>query len=89
MHGTAVAKKRAAQMDIADKVRVLVQAAPKPMAYSVPAAALVSGIGRSSLYELMRDGTLPSVRVAGRRLILESDLRALLEGARTDSTAQA
>jgi len=37
------------------------------------------GLSRSTLYKLMR-GTLPSVRVGGRRLIPVDGLEALLKG---------
>lgn len=48
------------------------------LAYSVPEAALASGIGRSTLYVLMDEGALAFVKVRGRRLILVSALRSFL-----------
>lgn len=44
------------------------------IAYSVAEAATVSGLGRTTLYSLMREGVLPSRMIAGRRLIRRDDL---------------
>ena len=47
----------------------------EPLALQIPDAVKLSGIGRSSIYEAIRDGRLP-IRKAGRRtLILADDLR--------------
>jgi excisionase family DNA binding protein len=40
-----------------------------PLAFSIPDAVAYSGLSRSRIYALMRDGLLPSVQVGGRRLI--------------------
>jgi excisionase family DNA binding protein len=53
-----------------------------PISYRIEDAAKVTGISRSSLYALISDGTLRSVKAAGRRLILADDLRAFLESQR-------
>jgi excisionase family DNA binding protein len=50
----------------------------QPLAVSVPAATRAAGIGRTRLYEAMRDGELASCKVGKRRLILLEDLRAWL-----------
>ena len=50
-----------------------------PIAYTVPVACKLGGIGLTKLYELMTSGELPSVKVGRRRLIMADDLRALLE----------
>jgi excisionase family DNA binding protein len=39
----------------------------------------VSGLSRSTIYELLRAGKLRAVKIGGRRLILREDLQALLE----------
>ena len=52
------------------------------LAYTVDQACWAAGLGRNSLYDLMNSGTLPSRRVAGRRLILREDLLAVLRGAK-------
>jgi excisionase family DNA binding protein len=49
-----------------------------PLAYRIPVAARVSGLGRSTIYREIENGALPSVKVAGRRLILHADLQAYL-----------
>lgn len=48
------------------------------LAYRVDDAARASGLSRSTLHELIGTGALPSVKIAGRRLILVDDLRQLL-----------
>ena len=49
------------------------------LALRINDAVAVSGLSRSSLYNLINEGTLPSRKIAGRRLILREDLRRLLE----------
>ena len=39
----------------------------------------VSGLSRSTIYELLKAGKLRAVKIGGRRLILRQDLQALLE----------
>jgi excisionase family DNA binding protein len=46
------------------------------IALRIPEAAYISGLSRSTLYALMGEGKLPSVKVGGRRLILRTDLEA-------------
>ena len=55
------------------------EAEPKRLAYSVKDAVIVSGLSRSFLYQLIKDGTLASTKIGGRRLIRHADLAALLE----------
>jgi excisionase family DNA binding protein len=54
-------------------------AGPERLAYGIADAAIVSGISRSKLYELLKDGALPSVKIGARRLIRARDLAELLE----------
>ncbi len=49
------------------------------LAYSVAEAAQVSGIGRTTIYALIANGRLASVKVGGRRLVRHIDLEALLD----------
>jgi excisionase family DNA binding protein len=42
-------------------------------------AAEALGIGRSKLYELLRDGVVPSVTIGACRRIVVSDLAAVIE----------
>jgi excisionase family DNA binding protein len=50
------------------------------LAFTIDQACAAAGLGRNSIYDLMNSGTLPSRRVAGRRLILREDLLAVLRG---------
>jgi len=50
------------------------------LAYPVPIAVQMSGLSRSRLYDLMKNGDLRSVKRGGRRLILKADLEAFLVG---------
>jgi len=49
-------------------------------------AATVLGVGRSKVYELMRAGTLGSVRIGSCRRIPAQDLQALVEALRQTAT---
>jgi excisionase family DNA binding protein len=51
------------------------------LAYRVPEACHLLGIGRTSLYELVRDGKLKLVKIAGRTLVPHSELERLLRQA--------
>lgn len=53
---------------------------PAVLAYRINDAAKVAGLSRSSLYNLIKDGELRSIMVAGRRLIPADALRELLRG---------
>ncbi len=61
--------------------------ASTPIAYRIDDAARVSGLSRTTLYELIGSGALPSVKAGGRRLILADDLRAFLTAQREDTVA--
>lgn len=49
-----------------------------PLAHRIPDACQRIGVGRSSLYELIKTGQLRTVRIAGRTLIPESELQRLV-----------
>jgi excisionase family DNA binding protein len=49
-----------------------------PLTVTVNEAKRISGLGRSKLYELIKQGRLESVRVDDRRLINWASLRRLL-----------
>ena len=51
------------------------------LSYTISEAVATTGISRSSLYELINNGDLKSIKVAGRRLIRAEDLQAMLENA--------
>jgi excisionase family DNA binding protein len=50
-----------------------------PLAHRVNTVATLTGLCRSQIYNLMRDGTLPFVEVGKVRLIRDSDIRTLLQ----------
>ena len=52
------------------------------LAYRIDEATSVSGLGRTSIYDAIKSGSLKSVYVAGRRLILRDDLEAFLRAGR-------
>jgi excisionase family DNA binding protein len=49
-----------------------------PITLTVNDACVASGLSRSTLYQLIRGGTVCSTRVAGRRLIFAASLQAFL-----------
>lgn len=59
-------------------VRTRDNQSPEPLAVSTDEAVRRSGIGKTNLYKLMADGSLPFVKIGERRLILIADLTALL-----------
>ncbi len=50
-----------------------------PLACSLAETVRVSGLGRTTIYELIATGQLRSVKRVGRRLILYEDLRRYIE----------
>jgi excisionase family DNA binding protein len=52
------------------------------LAYQINEAVQVSGLGRTTLYELIKSGKIRTMKAAGRRLILRSDLEAFLVACR-------
>jgi excisionase family DNA binding protein len=50
------------------------------IAFRIRDASIVSGLSRSTLYELLKAGKLRAVKIGGRRLILRDSLEALLYG---------
>lgn len=53
-----------------------------PIAVGVAEAVRLTGISRTTLYEMISDGRLPSLRIGRRRLILSEDLERVLTDAR-------
>jgi len=49
-------------------------------AYRVNEAASVYRVSRSTLYKLLNEGALPTVKIAGRRLIPRDAMEALIGG---------
>lgn len=54
----------------------------QPLAYSIPDAVKVSGLGRSFIYEEIAAKRLPIVKRGTRTLILREDLEAYLRAGR-------
>lgn len=52
------------------------------LAYSVAEAAAKIGVSRAGLYNLLKDGTVPSIKLGGRRLIAHAALENILGGAK-------
>ena len=50
----------------------------QPLAYRVNEFCRLIGLGRTSVYGLIADGTLPTVKIRGRRLIPRDAALALL-----------
>ena len=50
----------------------------EPIALRVPDAAAAIGISRSLMYELLKDRSIPSLKIGGRRVILREELDAFL-----------
>lgn len=57
------------------------------LAVSVEEAAQMLGIGRSKVFELLKEGSLPSIRIGRRRLISCTEIRAFLERVGTATTS--
>jgi excisionase family DNA binding protein len=49
------------------------------LSYTIAEAVAASGIGRTTIYELIKQGELPRVKVGNRTLIRRCDLEAMLE----------
>jgi excisionase family DNA binding protein len=52
--------------------------ASEPEAISIPETCRRYGIGRSKLYELIRDGVVPTVKLGKRRLVRPETMRRVL-----------
>ena len=52
--------------------------APSQLSYNIKQAAAVLGIGRTSIYALIRDGELKPVKIRTRTVLLHDDLVAML-----------
>ena len=53
------------------------------LAYSVAEAAIITGLGKTTLYALIGSGALPSRKIGKRRLIASADLKGLIGGHRS------
>lgn len=55
------------------------------LALGINAAAEAMSISRSLIYNMIRDGRLKSVKIAGRTLIPRSEIERLLSGVANDA----
>ena len=55
----------------------------QPLVFTIPEAAAALRIGRTSVYQLMDTGQLPSIKIGTRRLIARTDLEHFIDQART------
>jgi excisionase family DNA binding protein len=49
------------------------------IAYTIKEAVAASGLGRTTIYELIKRGELPRAKVGARTLIRRRDLEAMVE----------
>jgi excisionase family DNA binding protein len=56
----------------------------QPLAYGPADAAKVLGVSRARVYELMNDGTIPSLKLGARRLIRHEAIVELLDRLEAD-----
>lgn len=56
------------------------QVGAEPEVYDVPEAGRRLGIGRGLAYTLVREGTIPSLRLRGRIVVPRAQLELLLQG---------
>jgi excisionase family DNA binding protein len=52
----------------------------KCRAYSIREAARLCGVSRATLYRLLKEGKIASVKIGSRRLIRDDQINALLAG---------
>lgn len=50
-----------------------------PLNVSIPDAANILAVGRSTVYELLNDGRLKSVKIGSRRLVTVASVKAFAE----------
>ena len=59
----------------------------EPVTVTVEQAKRITSLGTTTLYDLMKRGTIRSTSVGGRRLIFLASLRELLEAGAPDNAA--
>lgn len=52
--------------------------APQPVTMTIPGSIAFTGIGRTKLYELIRDGKIETVKIGTRTLVKVESLRQLV-----------
>jgi len=79
-HGSAQREQSRTAPPHSENPRILPAQREKPRAYHVNEFCRLYGIGRSGVYKLLKEGKLPSVVIAGRRVIPSDAGEALLRG---------
>lgn len=59
----------------------------EPLAITVKDAVVVTGLGKTTLFELLKSGEIEGVKIGNRRLITYSSLKALIERNKTREAA--
>lgn len=52
----------------------------QPIAFTIRDAMAFSGLSRTRLYRLIKEGELPSMAIGGRRMIRRADLESYFAG---------
>ncbi len=60
---------------------MIVETEPR-LAYGIAEAAAMLGIGRTTIYELVRSGQLATLKIGQRRLVTRVDLERLIDSRR-------
>ncbi len=60
---------------------MIVETEPR-LAYGIAEAAAMLGIGRTTIYELVRSGQLATLKIGQRRLVTRVDLERFIDGRR-------
>lgn len=55
------------------------ESCPRQLAVSVCAAAAMISVGRTTMFGLVKDGSIPSLKVGSRRIIRVADLEEYLD----------
>lgn len=86
--GTQMAKPVAKKSEAEEQSLSLAEVAVKPVV-SIEEAALLSGLGRTSIYGAVKSGALKARKAGRRTIVLKSDLQAWLAALPTIEPAQA
>lgn len=54
------------------------ESAESPLAYPIPQAAYRIGIGRTKFFHLLRSGQIASIKIGGKMLVTEKELRRFI-----------
>ena len=59
-----------------------IDTSPRPITVRIPEACRMTGIGRSKLYELIKTGDIPTIKVGSMTLVPVKGLEGFLERCR-------